>query len=129
MTDHEAKQREARQRRALAVKGGAQIESHYVNRTTKVVGVTEADLQDLLSIDAVELALLGLGQFMASGALWLFLDKYMDPDFTWNALTGFCAASFLFGAILVGAGYFLRSMKRAKIKRIFQETGSASLVS
>lgn len=122
MTDHEAKQREARQRRALALKGGALIESHYVNRTSKVVGVTEADLQDLLSIDAVELGLLGVGQFMASGALWLFLDKYMDADFTWNALTGFCAASFLFGTILIAAGYAMRSMKRSRIRRIFKET-------
>lgn len=126
MIEHEDTARKARQNRALTTRSGAVIETEYRSRTTKVVGVNESDLRDLLSLDAVELALLGFGQFMAAGALWLFLDKYMDADFEWNALTGFCAASFLFGGALAAAGIAMRSMKRNRIRRIFDETTPAA---
>jgi hypothetical protein len=123
MTTAEDQQRRDRQRRALTLHGGgALIESEYHSRTSKVVPVNETDLRDLLSLDAVELGLTGFGQFMASGSLWLFLDKYMEPNFTWNALSGFCAASFIFGVILFAAGLGMRMMKRGRINRIFNET-------
>lgn len=125
MADAEADQRRQRQRRALQVQaGGARIETHYQHRTTKVVGVNETDLRDLLTIDGVELGLISFGQFMFSGALWLLLDKMSEEAFAWGALTGFCAASILFGLALIVAGWSMRHMKRRKINSIFNETGT-----
>lgn len=121
MVDHEANQRTARQRRALQVHGGAKLVTEYQHRRTKAVAVNEQDLRELLNVDGVELALTGVGQFMASGSLWLFLDRYFSSDFSWTALTGFCASAFVFGVVLVGCGLCMRLMKRRRIKRIFEE--------
>lgn len=98
------------------------IETQYHSRTSKVVPVNESDLRDLLGLDAVELGLMTVGQFFASGALWLFLDKYNDPKFEWSGVTGFCAASFVFGLVMVVVAIVLRLMKRGRITRIFSET-------
>lgn len=123
MTEAEDKQRLERQRRALQTHaGGALIETQYHSRTSKVVPVNETDLHDLLDFDATEVGLMGVGQFMASGALWLFLDKYMDANFAWTGLSGFCAASFVFGVALIAAGFKMRLMKRQRIQRIFDDT-------
>lgn len=112
------------QRRALQVHPhGALIRTEYQSRTNKVVPVNESDLRDLLSLDAVELGLMVVGQFMLAGGGWLFVEKYLDADrFQWSALTAFCAAAMLFGGCLVVAGLALRLMKRRRIRRIFDET-------
>ena len=98
------------------------IATQYHSRTSKVVPVNESDLRDLLSFDGVELGLMTFGQFFLSGGLWLFLDKYNDPKFAWTGVTGFCAAAFAFGFIMVVAAIGVRCIKRDKIKRIFNET-------
>lgn len=86
--------------------------------------MSEADLNEMLSFDGLELLLMTVGQFFASGALWLFLDKYMDAEFAWTGLTGFCAASFVFGIVMIVAAFIMRSVKRDKVKRLFDNSGS-----
>jgi hypothetical protein len=123
MTEHEETLRRERQGRALTVHGnGALIETQYHSRTSRVVPVNESDLRDLLGFDAIELILMGVGQFFASGSLWLFVDRYSEPKFTWTAVTGFCAAAFIFGVVMIVAAICMRFMKRGKINRIFAET-------
>ncbi|MCI1143159.1 hypothetical protein MOP88_14010 [Sphingomonas sp. WKB10] len=122
MTEPSEQQRLERQRRALTTTaGGAVIETQYQVRKTKAVAVSKGDIDELLSLDRIELLLMTVGQFFASGALWLFLDKYMDADFKWTALAGFCAASFIFGIVMVLAAVVLRLTKRTKVDRIFSE--------
>lgn len=123
VSDHEEELRRTRQQRALTVRGkGALIETEYHSRTSKVVPVNENDLRDLLGMDAAEATLTWGGNFFASGALWLFLSKYSEPDFQWSAVEGFSAAAFCFGILLALVGFGIRLMKRNRIKRIFAET-------
>lgn len=113
--------REEKQRNALEVYG-ARIDTTYLARKSEVVGVNRNDLSDLIQFDGVELGLCTTGQFFLAGGLWLFIEKWLGEDFKWDALTGFCLASAIFGAILWYSGYKIRSLKQKKINRIFEET-------
>ena len=118
----ETKARRAAQQRALQIAPGARIETEYQSRKSTVVPVNENDLRDLLQLDLVEAGLIIVGQFFIAGGAWLFVEKWLDPTFQWNALTGFCIASATFGLVMLLSGLAIRNMKRARIKRIFSET-------
>nr|WP_295889404.1 phage holin family protein [uncultured Devosia sp.] len=123
--DHQEGARKLEQQRALDIHkpAGALINHSYLERQQEVVAVNRNDLEDIISFDRMESSLAGLGLFLLSGALWLGIDKLADsskPEVT--PVVVFCACSVVFGALLVGIGYFMGRKKRNRISRIFQET-------
>lgn len=120
--------RKRAQRQALQVHGGgALINTKYQSRTTTVVAVNENDLRDLLSLDETELAFMAIGQFMLAGAVWILAERFWGSGTAfWTPLTGFCAAATLFGIIMIVGALRLRWLKRAKIRKIFDETTEVS---
>lgn len=120
MEDNEEEVRKTKQRNALEVYG-ARIDTTYLTRKSEVIAVNRNDLSEIMQFDGTEFYLCAVGQFFLAGGTWIFIDRYFSDKFIWNAFSGFCLASAIFGAFLWLAGYQIRSIKQKKISRIFEE--------
>ncbi len=102
---------------------GARINQTYLVRTQRSVAVNEADLEELLTFDVLQQALMALGIFMLSGAVWLGIEKVLEQDvFQFTPLIALCATASVFGTALLVVGLVLFKMRRRKVRKIFTET-------
>ncbi|GEM_PF-2814425 len=105
---------------------GAQINQTYIKRTQKCIAVNKSDLEENLTFGALESCLKGFGLFFLSGALWLGIEEVFEilaiEDWIFTPTILFCALAAIFGAVLLGCGVVVGSLRKKKITAIFNET-------
>jgi hypothetical protein len=125
MGENETEKLSAERARALDVykPTGALLTSEYLERKQELVAVNRNDLEDILGFDGMSAFFGGLGMFLLSGSSWMLVDKITAQDtFKLTTAIGICAVCLVAGVAFMGAGLKLHSMKRGRIKRIFDET-------
>lgn len=102
---------------------GAQVKHNYLVRTQSLVAVSATDLSELLTFDALQQGLMGVGLFFLSGGIWLGIEKLSEQEtFALTPVISFCLFASITGLILTVVGFVLWLMRRSKIKNIFSET-------
>ena len=102
---------------------GATIATKYLARTQEIVGVNRSDLEDILEFDASEVWFGGFGTFLASGAVWLAVEKVLEQEvYQMTPLLWVCLLCVCVGAFLIYQGFKMHGRKRSRIERIFSET-------
>lgn len=123
MVDHEEAVRQSKQSGALDVYGtGARVNATYIDRTIEFIPVSRNDLNEFMRFDQLEFVVCSIGQFLLAGGLWIFIEKFLGPNFSWNTLTVLCFAATVVGMGLWFVGLKIREMKRGKIDLIFEKT-------
>lgn len=88
---------------------GAKFVQQYHTATQDVVGVPVMDIRESASYALEEVLLFAVGNFMASGAFWLGIERIITAGYK-DSLFQVCLLSLLFGATLAFVGF--RQMRR-----------------
>lgn len=103
---------------------GATIQPQYMVRYPETIAVNKSDLEDLKEFDESAVRFAGLGTFLASGAVWLMVEKALEnwSAFKWSPLFWLCLLCVIVGAFLVYQGRAMHLRKASRIDRIFSES-------
>ena len=83
---------------------GAKFTVKYVDTEHEVVGVPIMELRDARSSAMEEVAVFTFGNFLASGSLWLGIERLVtEQGFDWVALL--CGVLFVVGVLLIVVGF------------------------